>query len=340
MLNPSYENYTAEMLVEDDSFRRWVLQENAEATDFWQTFLQEYPDSKKEITTAISWLKAIHFHYEEKTTAEEQQASFQQIQDRIQTGAEAPIIQLKPTHNRRIWQMAASIALLIGLSIGGVLYWNSINQTVLYATEFGEQERIELADGSVVILNSNSTLTHTAKSSREVWLSGEGYFEVSDQKEEGIEFIVHTDHLDVEVYGTEFNVNSRATSTEVVLDEGSVQLSLKGENQEKIEMSPGDIVLYNSETTALNRSTTSTEALTAWKDGNLVFDRASLQEVIDRLEEIYEIEVDLQQTTIADLPIRATFPVDNLDECLETLSLLLLSEGVDLRRTGNEVIIK
>jgi transmembrane sensor len=99
-------------------------------------------------------------------------------------------------------------------------------------TSNGEQTQIRLPDGTVVYLNSASSLRYPASftklSKRTVELSGEGYFKVS--KDKSHPFIVKTGKQDVEVLGTEFNINSYANEPVIrtTLLEGSVKVS--GEN--------------------------------------------------------------------------------------------------------------
>ena len=129
--------------------------------------------------------------------------------------------------------------------------------TVRYTSGAGQQRTITLPDGSVVVLNANSTLTTaahwTAETPREVWLTGEGYFRVTHRAPRPvaditaapapIKFVVHAADLSIAVLGTQFDVNSRAGATKVVLASGKVaverQMLL---TREHLLMQPGDLV--------------------------------------------------------------------------------------------------
>ena len=74
-----------------------------------------------------------------------------------------------------------------------------------------------LPDGSVVHLNAGSELkvpVYFGTESREVWLRGEGFFEVVHR--ENLIFTVHTDKADISVLGTEFDVRAYTDEKEVV----------------------------------------------------------------------------------------------------------------------------
>lgn len=99
-----------------------------------------------------------------------------------------------------------------------------INQIVV---PFGQRHSIVLCDGTRVQLNSGSRLIYPAEFSgkiREVWLKGEGYFEVT--KNAALPFIVRTDFMNIKVLGTVFNISAYNDEPTVyaVLLEGKVVL--------------------------------------------------------------------------------------------------------------------
>src|SRR5690606_37784645 len=96
----------------------------------------------------------------------------------------------------------------------------------------GRQFSIELSDGTQVHLNAGSSIkypiTFLPKEQRQVFLTGEAFFEVAHDP--NVPFIVNTQQLDVKVYGTTFNITNypEDESSEVVLLEGSVSLMDEG----------------------------------------------------------------------------------------------------------------
>ncbi len=78
----------------------------------------------------------------------------------------------------------------------------------------GEKANITLADGSLVWINSGSSLTYNNafnQKERKVFLEGEAYFEVA--KDPKRPFIVHTRDMDIEALGTAFNVRAYPRKT-------------------------------------------------------------------------------------------------------------------------------
>jgi len=119
-----------------------------------------------------------------------------------------------------------------------------------YVTRDGEKKQVVLPDGSKVYLNEKSRLVYNEAwkeaGSRRVRLSGEAYFQVEEKTHEGkpVKFVVATSNLEVEVLGTEFDVQTRMEQTRVFLNSGEVQLKINGRSG-PISMTPGEMVEYS-----------------------------------------------------------------------------------------------
>jgi len=119
-----------------------------------------------------------------------------------------------------------------------------------YVTRDGEKKQVVLPDGSKVYLNEKSRLAYKGTwkeaDSRRVRLSGEAYFQVEEKTHEGkpVKFVVATSNLEVEVLGTEFDVQTRMEQTRVFLNSGEVQLKINGRSG-PISMTPGEMVEYS-----------------------------------------------------------------------------------------------
>ncbi len=97
---------------------------------------------------------------------------------------------------------------------------------------YGRKTAVVLADGTKVWLNAGSHFAFPQKfdeGKREVFLEGEGYFEVTKNKDQP--FIVSTQNIDVKVFGTKFNISAYPSDNfcETILLEGSV--SVQGQRE-------------------------------------------------------------------------------------------------------------
>ncbi len=151
-----------------------------------------------------------------------------------------------------------------------------------------------LSDSSKVWLNSNSSLilpNTFEKNNREVYLKGEAYFEIEHLKNKP--FKVFAGDLTTEVLGTHFIVNSQSMkNTEIILLEGSVSVSNK---TKKTIMSPGEIAIGND--FQIIKRESETLDLLAWKDGYFKFDNANIVEIMNQIEDWYDVKYIKIQTT-------------------------------------------
>jgi ferric-dicitrate binding protein FerR (iron transport regulator) len=152
----------------------------------------------------------------------------------------------------------------------------------------GGQYRLELADGTGVWLNASTRLRYPAHfgglTRREVVLeSGEAYFEV--KKNTALPFIVNVNGMEVQVLGTEFNVNSYAQFPVTTLVKGSVRLNAGG-MQALLEPGMQGIPANGRFSTRH----VDTETYTAWKDGQIIFDEITLEEATNNLGRLYDFD--------------------------------------------------
>ena len=166
-----------------------------------------------------------------------------------------------------------------------------------------------LPDGTRVHLNGNSRLSYPLAFKgdlREVALVGEAYFIVAKDKDHP--FIVHTADGDIKEYGTEFNVSTHGTNTEVVLVRGSISVKPKL-GTEKM-MVPGDKAEMASAKLAMSR--VDVEPYIAWNTGHFSFDDCTLEFAKKRHASVmvrglravtdFENEIQLAQTNHALMP--------------------------------------
>lgn len=235
---------------------------------------------------------------------------------------EAPnSVRTSAPYRKRLFLVAAAIGLVV-LGLG--LFSDDIRYET-FSTDFGEMKRIELEDGSKVVLNSNSLLKIPrftfGKEKREVYLSGEADFNVSHTKDHK-RFVVHaTNRLDIEVLGTQFNVYSRQRGSKVVLNQGSVQLHyLDGKRSKRLIMKPGDLVSIDPNGYTNSKKTHNPENFSAWKAHRFIFENVSLQEICNLFEDNFGVKVMIPDSGLAKQTISGSFTALNAEELLEILT--------------------
>lgn len=327
-----YPAFTAEDFSKDPDFIRWVQTPNEESNRFWQAFLADNPDKTADVQAAIDYITMIKFH--EIDPSEQDLARLKQ---RIWTDIER---REQPFRFRRWYQQPywAAAAIVLFVSAVAVGWWRyQANSSLTYQTAYGKIQEIRLADGSVVTLNANSALRVADKLGdnpvREVWLVGEAYFDIAKRK--GAKFIVHTPEAQVEVLGTEFNVNTRREQTNVVLHEGKVQLST--ENQSAVVMKPGDMAIVTPKSQQIQLKRVQPDQYDAWKESYLILDGKTLPEIINSLQDTFGVTIKLEDAQLADKKLTGKLRTEVADDCIENLAVSL---DADVKKVGDTYSFK
>ncbi len=306
----------------DEFFCRWVLEPTPESETFWRDWLNDNPGKNKDIEIARQLVLL--------ATCDDEVSPSQYTIDKIWEGIEnGKQIKTYVFQSLRFWMKAAAAVTILCIAFAGYFYKRVQNQT--YRTAFAESRRLLLPDGSLATLNANSNLRISDRwgvaKEREVWLEGEAFFSVSKLKKNGIavKFIVHTPDLDVQVKGTEFNVNTRKNQTQVVLSEGSVNLYLCGIGKKnEVRMKPGDLVDFSQNNKKLFvRHLKDASPVFSWKNNRWTLNDTSLEEISTLIRETYGVTVTIEEDSLRRKKICGIVPTDNMDDLLSSLESIL-----------------
>lgn len=239
------------------------------------------------------------------------------------------------------WQKIAAV-LLIPLLVSTI--WISFGRKSeicdskpIYRKAFstiGTYSRIELSDGSKVWLNAGSSLEYPDRfisSSRNVYLEGEAYFEVQSNTESP--FFVHTHSVSIKATGTRFNVMAfkNSTTPAITLIEGKVAILKIAKNKKDsliTSLLPQQHLQYDISTGQVSIQYEDTYKYIAWKDGKLVFRNDKLVDVVKRIGNLYNVDIEIVGEKIKQYRYRATFENEPLSELLR---LLKISSPIDYR---------
>ncbi|PHN06099.1 FecR family protein [Flavilitoribacter nigricans] len=336
-----YANYSVQDFLEDDDFRRWVMQSQKEDDDFWADFLIQYPEQKDTMASARTLVEGLsQTTLQDGLNPDEKQEMLTRMQARIRRQNEKPN-PLRIRHRRQLYRQPLAIAASILLLILAGWWLLSGPATITVTTAYGQRQSITLPDGSQVELNANSTLEYesnwTATEDRRVWLTGEAFFEVEKKTETGQKFQVITEDLTVEVLGTVFNVNSRHQETEVFLEEGSIRLELEG-LEEKLLMEPGEMVAYSEHNKQLPaKKQVQAQLHTSWMDNFLFFENAPLRQILEEVKDIYGVGFEVADTSHYSRTMDTAIPIENLDQAIDAIGKTL---NLDIRKLGDTYIVE
>jgi transmembrane sensor len=243
----------------------------------------------------------------------------------------------KGWHRRGIVRTAA----LIAVTALSTLVWRASVQRPAVedvasrdiSTRAGQRATFELPDGTRVTLAPASVLrmpVRMARDSREVFLTGEAYFEVTHDEERP--FFVHAGGTVTRVLGTEFAVRAyaHAGSVEVVVRSGRVSLREAVEAAEAVVLTPGQLGTFADGRTVVRAGVDVAEYL-AWTEGRMVLDDVTVAEALERLRRWYAVEISADRALL-DRRMTAVFRNQSIESVLEALTLSL---GVQYDRRGD-----
>ena len=226
---------------------------------------------------------------------------------------------------RNIYKVAACIAVLLvsSLSFYFGTTWDFTSKTSQQCyTNVNGKSQVTLPDGSIVWLHSNTTLAYNTdfqKNNRIVNLKGEAYFEVAKDKHK--RFIVHTDGIDVAVYGTKFNISShpKNSETSVSLLEGSVSFTTANNPQESF-LNPGEVAVYNKESHQVSITREDVDMNAAWATPTVQFSNRPLGKICTVLSDRFDVTIRIAPELADKYLYTFTLHDENIFEILELIA--------------------
>jgi len=232
----------------------------------------------------------------------------------------------------KLWQIAASLVILLG-----AFYFIKIDGEKARLTEslisIEEKSERSLEDGSVVWLNANTTADFSGftKTDRTLKLvEGEGYFSIASDKINP--FVITAGDFNIEVVGTEFNVNYTNEEFEIFVQEGRVLVS---NGKRKVYLNAGDMISGNS--ASFGKKSNANPNIISWKTNTLIFKNSQLIDVVQDLSEYYNVDIQLEKgLNHMDCFLSTSFSDEKIEDVLLELEALF---QINSHKTGNTIVI-
>lgn len=219
---------------------------------------------------------------------------------------------------------------------------NNSAEAAKYNTVFvpyGKRQEFILPDQTKVWLNAGSYLTYSPDmlgKPREVYLNGEGYFDVAHN---GTTFIVKTKNAAVKVLGTTFNVSSYEEDKKMAIELITGKVELSSPHFKNVTMVPGQFIAYDLQQhkILIDNKADGNEIL--WTKKQLVLDRLSTKDLIKKLERIYNVQIHADQSVLENTTVYSGRI--NLDvSILTSLSNIYELKNYTITQQEKEVWIK
>uniref|UniRef100_UPI003217DEAF FecR family protein n=1 Tax=uncultured Draconibacterium sp. TaxID=1573823 RepID=UPI003217DEAF len=212
---------------------------------------------------------------------------------------------------------------------------------------YGKSSQLTLSDGTKVWLNAGSQLMYPSvldKKQREVLLIGEAFFEVVRNEESP--FIVRTEHADVEVLGTSFDVSAYPDDNifQTVLVSGSVSVETKKEGilggKDKKILVPDEMYLLDKESGVNYVNRVDVDTYISWKEGMFDCDKQDLNRVVRKLERYYNKKIHIKDPMLGGYKISGKLDLKN--DISDVLDVIQAFVPIDWgkQKNGDYFIVK
>lgn len=255
---------------------------------------------------------------------------------------EAPI--RIPLLSRRKWVRSIAVAIIALCFLYNIprFITEKSGREVAYHTIIvpaGQQVKLELADGTHVWLNALSELSYPVTfnaSKREVRLKGEAFFDVA--KDRNKKFIVHAGPCEVEVLGTEFNVESYSENEfSTALLRGSVKVTDLSQPNQSVVLEPNNTVRLDNGKLTVSPITDLNPY--SWKSGLIIFKDMYFKTLMKKLEKSYGIHIVIENSTLDNYVCSGKFRIsDGVEQVLRALQMD--AHFTFERKSGTEIHIR
>ncbi len=245
----------------------------------------------------------------------------------------------------------AAAAVLVGLASAVFLFYHfnkksALSSTTAFSQQIqvpnGDKKKILLNDGTIVWLNAGSVLqvdNNFGKTNRNVYLEGEGYFEVVHN--DGMVFTITTKNYTIKDIGTSFNVKSYPTESifETAVIDGKVSVEgrfnaddhtstiyLSRNNVLKIQKNM-PVITQKNQPAAMSvtpqvivKTSPVIENYVSWKDDMLVFDDDIFSDIALKLERKYQVAIKIEDPRLAAYHYSGSFnKISSIEKVLDII---------------------
>jgi len=260
-----------------------------------------------------------------------EEAAWEKFKNKIQsTGTEKK--QIKTV--RLPWIKQVQVAAAVLLFVVGVWWvYNATNKPSAIAMidkqSFSNTVIDTLSDGSVVTLNKNTVLSYPASfktKTRTVKLKGEAFFKVMPDKTKP--FIVDAGNISITVVGTAFNVKNYDSTTQIIVENGIVQVS---SGDQSVQLHKGEKLFIKHNGAAFEKSVVKDSLYNYYRTKQIICNNTPLPDVIATINQAYNTHIVLGDDALKQLRLSTTFTEESLETVIniiqQTFSLRVKQQG-------------
>ena len=247
----------------------------------------------------------------------------------------------RPRNQSAAWRFAAALLAITLLAAGGS-YWLSAPSDMNYQSALGARRDVILADGTHILLNTETKLRANIDGHRRHarLVEGEAYFEIAHDATRP--FVVDVGDYMITVLGTKFAVRRDGTAVRVSVVEGKVRLEAKqpGEGKQTLVLTQNELAVATSSTALmLRRTVDQTSSDLSWRAGKITFHDDTLQAAALEFNRYNAKKLVLTDQRAAQVRIGGSFNADNVEAFARLLhdgfGLKVRDDGSTIRVSGS-----
>ena len=236
-------------------------------------------------------------------------------------------------------RIAAGLALLISAGVWVFIEMQPADPVLVKVVADTTTAQDTLPDGTTAFLNKKSSITFALDKktgTRKVELRGEGFFEV--KHEEDRPFVIEAEETLVKDLGTAFNVKAYPgeDTVEVVVQSGVVQFYTA--DDPGIDLTAGETGIYSKRKKSFTRLIRADTNVFAYKTGVFAFHSTDLRSVVERINEVYDSKISLDNDKIGNCRLTVSFNNEELNTIVDVIAETFALQVE--RKSQKEIILK
>ncbi len=240
-----------------------------------------------------------------------------------------------PYIQSRVFQILRYAAILLIITLLPYFIYNGFSipswiqskpELIIVNVKKGDRQQIRLSDGSTIVLDAGSTLKYPERfdnDNREVFLNGEGFFEVTPNPEKP--FFVHAGDALVQVLGTKFNVRAwqKYKRVQVAVAGGKVSLnSVNGAIKDEVILTSGLSSIVPENGMPSQPQMIDIEKHLGWMHNEVIFDNTPLHVILFQLERWYDLQFELADSSYGKEHLTLHIQSTSIKDILELIATL------------------
>ena len=358
-------NYTEiEHFLADESFRLWVCFKDDQQE--WEEWTLENSSRAKLVEESRLWLLAMNIPNDDLAEDDVQhalEATWEKIERTEGNKKEKPVLKLF----RKRWFNGVAVVLIISLLTGWLYNQSntSENAALTYSELINENDEglveqtnnsdkpqiITLSDGSSVLLQPNSKLSYPkifVGNERKVYLSGEGFFEIS--KDPKKPFFVFANEIVTKVVGTSFKIKAYANqpNVEVVVRTGKVKVRsnelISNPKDQLIVLLPNQALRFVRKSLRFNKITDITQDESLSRSTSNIeqlgfeFTDIPVSQIFKTIDQAKLVKIDFPQTKLNNCYLTTSLSDQPLPEKLKIICKSI-GNNTSYEMNGNQIKI-